>query len=94
MMITRRLIEWFDEVTGRARARRLQEELLRADAEISRLRALLAEATRPATQFARMREREIAVRRLTRLRVARQGRPDTGADELAGARAQRDAVES
>ena len=65
---------WFEEVTGKARRRRLQEELIRADAEIARLRALLADATRPPTQFARMHEREVAIRRLTRLRVARGGR--------------------
>ena len=93
-MIARRLVEWFDEATGRARRRRLQEELVRADAEISRLRALLAEATRPPTEFARMREREVALRRLTRLRIALVGHhhhpPST---ELVGARARPGAVE-
>ena len=79
----RSLVEWIDELTGRARRRRLQEELARADAEIWRLRGLLAEATRPPTQFARMHEREVALRRLTRLQVAREGRPD----EYARARA-------
>lgn len=73
-MIWRRLVAWLEELTGRARRRRLEEELLRADAEIWRLRQLLAEATRPPTQFARMREREVALRRLTRLQVARSGR--------------------
>lgn len=80
-MIARHLIAWFDEATGRARRRRLEEELVRADAEIFRLRALLAEATRPPTQFARMHEREIALRRLTRLRIARDGRADTVAED-------------
>lgn len=88
----RRLIEWLDEATGRARRRRLEEDLVRADAEISRLRALLAEATRPPAQFARMHEREVAIRRLTRLRIAREGHGDTSADEVVGAGAGRDAV--
>jgi hypothetical protein len=73
-MIPRDLIRWFEELTGKARRRRLEEELIRADAEIARLRALLADATRAPTQFARMREREVALRRLTRLRFARGGR--------------------
>ena len=85
--------EWLDEVTGRARRRRLEEELLRADAEISRLRALLADATRPPTQFARMREREVAIRRLTRLRIAREGRGEVLADRLVTAPFYRDALE-
>ena len=54
-MIGRGILDWLDEVTGRASRRRMQEELVRADAEIRRLRQLLAEATRPPTQFARMR---------------------------------------
>lgn len=91
-MIPLRLVEWFDEATGKARRRRLEEELVRADAEIFRLRAQLADATRPPTQFARMREREVAIRRLTRLRIARDGRPHAGAGELVGARVGRDAV--
>ena len=73
-MILHGLLSWLDEATGRARVRRLQEELGRADAEIGRLRQLLAEATRPPTQFARMRQREVALRRLTRLHIARDGR--------------------
>ena len=73
-MIWQRWVAWLDEVTGRARRRRLEEELVRTDAEIRRLRQLLAEATRPPTQFARMREREVALRRLTRLRIAGEGR--------------------
>lgn len=72
--IWRRFIAWVDEVSGRARRRRLEEELARTDAEILRLRHLLAEATRPPAQFARMREREVALRRLTRLRIAGEGR--------------------
>ena len=75
-MIWQQLVAWIDEVTGRARRRRLEEELARTDAEIARLRQLLAEATRPPTQFARMREREVALRRLTRLRIAGEGRHD------------------
>lgn len=75
-MIWDRLRAWLEEATGRARRRRLEEELRRADAEIGRLRRLLADATRPPTQFARMREREVALRRLTRLRIARDGRVD------------------
>lgn len=67
-------MRWFEEVTGKARRRRLQEELIRADVEIARLRALLADATRHPTQFARMHEREVAIRRLARLRFARGGR--------------------
>ncbi len=75
-MIWQRFVAWVDEVTGRARRRRLEEELARTDAEIRRLRQLLAEAMRPPTQFARMREREVALRRLTRLRIAGDGRHD------------------
>jgi hypothetical protein len=67
------IVNWFEEVSGRARRRRLEEELARADAEIWRLRQLLAEATRSPMQFARMREREVALRRLTRLRIAGDG---------------------
>lgn len=91
-MIPHRFVEWFDEVTGRARRRRLEEELLRADAEISRLRGMLADATRPPTQFARMREREVAIRRLTRLHIAREGHTDILAGELVDAPAPRDAI--
>lgn len=92
-MTVRGLIEWFDEVTGRARRRRLEDELVRADAEISRLRELLADATRPPTQFARRREREVAIRRLTRLRVAREGRSEVSARRLIGIGAQRGTAE-
>jgi hypothetical protein len=80
--IGRSVMAWVDEVTGRARRRRLEEELARADAEIYRLRALLAEETRQPVQFARMREREVAIRRLTRLRIAREGRPESHAGRL------------
>jgi hypothetical protein len=76
-MLWHGLMNWFDEVTGRARRRRLEEELTRADAEIWRLRQLLAEATRSPMEFARMREREVALRRLTRLRIAGEGHRDT-----------------
>lgn len=72
-MIWQRFVGWLDEISGRARRRRLEEELARTDAEIARLRQLLEEATRPPTQFARMREREVALRRLTRLRIAGEG---------------------
>lgn len=75
-MIPKPFVTWLDEITGRARRRRLEEELARTDAEISRLRQLLAEATRAPTQYARMREREVALRRLTRLRIAGEGRHD------------------
>ena len=75
-MMWQQFVAWLDEMTGRARRRRLEEELARTDAEIARLRQLLAEATRPPTQFARMREREVALRRLTRLRIAGEGRHD------------------
>jgi len=85
-MIVSHLIAWFDEVTGRAGRRRLQAELARADGEIALLRALLADATRPPTQFARMREREVAIRRLTRLQIARSGRVDRLTRELTGIR--------
>ena len=81
-MIGHSLVRWFEERTGRARRRRLEEELVRADAEISRLRGLLADATRAPTQFARMREREVAMRRLNRLRIAREGRADPLAGQL------------
>lgn len=92
-MIARGIREWLDEVTGVARRRRLEAELVRADAEIARLRALLADATRPPTQFARMREREVAIRRLTRLRIAREGRADVPGEQLVAAHVSRDAFD-
>jgi hypothetical protein len=88
-----RVVEWLDEVTGRARRRRLEEELVRADAEISRLRGLLAEATRPPTEFARMREREVAIRRLTRLRIAQEGRSEVLAGHVVAAGPYRDQID-
>lgn len=81
-MTPRGLIQWFDEVTGRARRKRLETELDRADAEIARLRTLLADAMRPPTQFARMRQREVAMRRLSRLRFARGGRGSVQVSKL------------
>jgi hypothetical protein len=83
--IGRTIMAWLDEATGRARRRRLEEELARADAEIYRLRALLAEETRQPMQYARMREREVAIRRLTRLRIAREGHPETQSERLVAA---------
>ena len=50
--------------------RRLEERLGEAQAEMDALRTRLAEATRPPTQFARMRLREVAVYRFARLRRA------------------------
>ena len=88
-MMLRALTGWIGEVTGKARRRRLEEELIRADDEIARLRRLLADATRPPTQFARMREREVAMRRLTRLRIAREGRTEQLARQFVAARAHR-----
>lgn len=57
---------------GAARQRALESDLTVARTEIDRLRARLTEATRPPTQFARMRVREAAVDRLARLRLARR----------------------
>ena len=88
-MIGRDLIEWLEEITGRARRRRLEDELVRADAEIARLRTLLADATRPPTQFARMRQREVAMRRLGRLRLAGGGRAVMLAGRSAASRSER-----
>jgi hypothetical protein len=50
--------------------RELEERLGRAHAEMDILRLRLDEATRPPTQFARMRLRERAVHRFGRLRRA------------------------
>jgi hypothetical protein len=50
--------------------RELEARLERAHAEMNTLRRRLAEATRPPTQFARMRMREYAVYRFARLRRA------------------------
>ena len=73
----RRLPGWesasrsIDQAAGKGRQRQLEAELLAAEAEIARLRKRLEEATRPPTQFARMRMREAAIGRLTRLWLAR-----------------------
>ena len=53
-----------------ARQRELEAQLDRARSEITSLRARLADATRPPTQFARMRMRQVAVDRFARLRLA------------------------
>ena len=50
--------------------REVEARLAKAHAEMEALRARLAEATRPPTQFARMRLRESAVDRFARLRRA------------------------
>jgi hypothetical protein len=50
--------------------REVEARLDRAHAEMHDLRARLADATRPPTQFARMRVRESAVYRFSRLRRA------------------------
>jgi len=50
--------------------REVEARLAKAHAEMEALRARLAEATRPPTQFARMRLRESAVERFARLRRA------------------------
>lgn len=88
-MTGRALVAWLEEITGIARRKRLEEELVRADAEIARLRALLTDATRPPTQFARMRQREVAMRRLGRLRLAGGGRAAMLAGRLAHTRPER-----
>jgi hypothetical protein len=53
-----------------ARQRELEEELGEAHTEIAALRLRLNDATRPPTQFARMRMRQVAVDRFVRLRLA------------------------
>ena len=53
-----------------ARQRALEAQLDDAYEEIALLRARLADATRPPTQFARMRMRQVAVNRFGRLRLA------------------------
>lgn len=50
--------------------RRLEDRLVRSQVEITSLRHRLADATRPPTQFARMRVRQEAVARFDRLRRA------------------------
>lgn len=64
--------------------RELETRLERADAEMAALRERLTEATRPPTQFARMRLRESAVYRFARLRRAAP-RPAIPADVTEGA---------
>jgi hypothetical protein len=81
----RRIVGWdasvalVDRALGRTRQRALEAELAAAHAEIDRLRARLADVTRPPVQFARMRVREAAVDRLVRLRLAR--RPSASREE-------------
>lgn len=53
-----------------ARQRELESRLEAARAEISALRARLTDATRPPTQFARMRVRQVAMNRFARLSLA------------------------
>lgn len=53
-----------------ARQHELEAQLDDARAEIAALRTRLTDATRPPTQFARMRMREVAVNRFARLRLA------------------------
>ena len=53
-----------------ARQRALEPQLDDAYDEIASLRASLTDATRPPTQFARMRMRQVAVNRFGRLRLA------------------------
>lgn len=52
------------------RQHELESRLDAARAEIASLRARLTDATRPPTQFARMRMRGVAVDRFVRLRLA------------------------
>lgn len=58
----------------------LESELVDAHATIRALRRRLDDATRPPTQFARMRLRRVAVDRFARLRLAvppRSARPES-----------------
>lgn len=59
--------------------RKLEARLIRAQDEMDILRRRLADATRPPTQFARMRLRESAIYRFGRLRRAVPRRPRTPA---------------
>ena len=74
------LVAWIDGVRGITQQRELERQLRAAHREIARLQARLADATRPPTQFARMRARQVAVERLARLRLAR-GRASSARDE-------------
>jgi hypothetical protein len=70
-----------------ARQRELESQLDDAHLEIASLRADLRDATRPPTQFARMRMRQVAVNRFARLRLAaprrtRIGDPDAIRDRM------------
>jgi hypothetical protein len=70
-----------------ARERELEAQLERARAEIASLYADLRDATRPPTQFARMRMRQLAVNRFGRLRLAaprrtRIAEPDRTPDRI------------
>ena len=64
------MVRAIEDVAGVTRRRRLEAQLAGAYGEIRRLRAALAEATRPPAQFARMRMHERAVDRFARLRRA------------------------
>lgn len=59
-----------DDLRGITRIRELEQELGDAHELIGELRIRLAEAVRPPTQFARMRQREAAAGRFARLRLA------------------------
>jgi hypothetical protein len=61
-----------------ARQRELESRLDAARAEIAALRARLTDATRPPTQFARMRIRQVAVNRFARLSLAAPRRSRLG----------------
>ena len=64
--------------------RALEERLRAARAETDNLRLRLADATRPPTQFARLRLREGAVQRFARLRraVPHRTRPPSAAERV------------
>jgi hypothetical protein len=70
-----------------ARERELEAQLDQARAQIASLRTALRDATRPPTQFARMRMRQVAVHRFARLRLAAPRRtrvadPDRAPDRV------------
>ena len=60
------VVRVYEDVRGITRHRELEEELAEAHELIAELRLRLAEATRPPTQFARMRQRDAAVGRFAR----------------------------